>query len=336
MLTSSLKIRSTFQDYDICIGTGITPALFKKAKLQLDIFIPYSTGFEYVSWAASFKNKSPIYSILYGKIVKVFQIKGMKSATYIIAPTYDKLTKSVLKKYNITNVLNWWFPMLYINKNISIPEKLNPIFEQHIQNKDFVLFSHTRHWWRHPHGKKNDLPIKAYAKFLKKTRFKAPILFLMEYGVDVPHTKVLISKLNIERYVVWLPQMKRKDIMPLLNKVDLGFAEFHTGLWGGVTWEFLASGVPNINKIGAIAKQVMLQHNTKLPPIVNASTESEILNIYLDYEKNPKKYKCIGRESKKWFDEMQGLKLSIKYKALINELYQKKKQVSIVSQGVNI
>jgi hypothetical protein len=46
--------------------------------------------------------------------------------------------------------------------------------------------------------------------------------------------------------------------------------------------------------------------------MIHVLSEDDILNVFLDYEQNPKKYKEIGQKSKEWFDENLGLGLAQK------------------------
>jgi len=86
-----------------------------------------------------------------------------------------------------------------------------------------------------------------------------------------------------------------------------------TGL-SSVSYEVLSSSVP------------LVTHNSKITnyfresPIIEALTENDILNVFIDYEKNSKKYQSIGEESGKWFNENLGLGLAKKYVKLIRLL----------------
>ena len=42
------NIKKLISEYDIVIGSGITPALFNQLRLKLDVFYPYSMGIEFV------------------------------------------------------------------------------------------------------------------------------------------------------------------------------------------------------------------------------------------------------------------------------------------------
>ena len=45
-------------EYDICVGSGLSPALFKRIKRKLDIFYPYSIGIEWVGELENLKKLS--------------------------------------------------------------------------------------------------------------------------------------------------------------------------------------------------------------------------------------------------------------------------------------
>lgn len=196
---------------------------------------------------------------------------------------------------------------------------------------DFVVFNHSRqHWKSFNVGlknfdefgglKRNDKLINAFAKYVKCSTFKRPILILFEYGSDVGKTKELIKELKIEKFVKWMPIMDRKNIMFGLSKGTFSTNAFRENITdiGGVCYEFLAAGISHLNNcIEAIENP---KHKFYQSPMIHVLSEDDILNVFLDYEQNPKKYKEIGQKSKEWFDENLGLGLAQKYAELIKLL----------------
>ena len=116
-------------------------------------------------------------------------------------------------------------------------------------------------------NKHNNWLIESFA--VVKTKFinKKLLLILFEYGKDVESSKKLCKKLNIEDSVHWFPTMERKDILCLINKVDVVASEFYTGegiMWGGTGWETLIMGKPLI--IGFNFKKKYFEKLFGFPP----------------------------------------------------------------------
>jgi len=204
-----------------------------------------------------------------------------------------------------------------------------------LKKHDFIVFNHSRQIWcsnpdnlkdfdKYKGNKRNDKTIKAFAKFLKITKFKNPVLVLFEYGPDVECSKKLINELGIQNYVKWIEKSYRKEIMIGLKRASLAVDQVRERICGigGTSYEILASGVPLLTFTnGVIQDKKNLFYNA---PIVEVLTEDDIFNVFIDYEKNPQKYKEIGKKAKEWFDENLGIGLAKKYVKLIELLVKDK------------
>ncbi len=332
LLFNKKILQDTCNQYDLIISCGMASAYLKRAGINSDIIIPYgsdlySIPFKKVRYSLSLD----FFKSLFDSNMAIYQKKAYQNARVITINADSDFYGDPLKKMQI-NWINQSMPMLYNLEN-TLNIELNNYIDQKVLNtldiSDFIVFNHARQYWASNEdnlkdfdkflgAKRNDKVIKAFATFLKNTNFKKPLLALFEYGKDVLASKELIEKLGIEDNVVWFPKSHRKVILMLLKKyANIGTDQFREGLssgFSGVSYEVLASSVP------------LLKHNTNLTeyfkksPVIECLSENDILDIFIDYEKNPQKYKEIGQKSKEWFDEHLGLELAKKYVKLIELL----------------
>ena len=193
-----------------------------------------------------------------------------------------------------------------------------------------MVFSHARQLWvSNPSNlvdykvnggnKRNDRLVRGFAQFLEKSRYKRPLLVLLEYGPDVALTKLLIDELDISAYVAWLPKMNRKKIMPCLRQANIVVDQLRENICGvgGVGYEALSCGLPLVT----YTNQALLDRKSYLynAPIIDALTASDVCNVFLDYECDANKYKVIGDESKVWFNNTLGAGLAKKYIEILQE-----------------
>lgn len=323
------KIFDQFKDYELIISCGVSSAYLERAGVFSDIIIPYGSDLYDIPFRNyRFEISLDFIRSIFWKHQAKYQIKAYNKTKILVSDDGYELYATALEKLNL-KCLNVGIPMLYNFENIDNFE--NQQIWSFLEQYDFVVFNHSRQHWKsyevgledfnHFGGlKRNDKLINAFSKFLKQTLYENPLLVLFEYGPDVDKTKKLINDLNIHQYIRWMPIMQRKNIMYGLSRATLStnaFRENKTDI-GGVCYESFASGVPHINNcIEAIENP---KHKFYQSPMIHALSEDDILNIFLDYEKNTQKYKKIGQESKEWFDEHLGLGLSQKYVTLIQML----------------
>jgi hypothetical protein len=329
---SKKYIKKTFAKYDYIIGSGITPAIFDRCDIKISLFIPYAIGVEWFCdpvFNEKFNSKNMIIKLFASKI-KQKQINGLKKVKQVICA--DNFTKSSLKAIDLfpTTMTS---PMVY-NLNPSVL-KINNYFINNtllkIENSDFVVLSHVRHYWKRPNNiselewirqdKNNDWLINSFSSLINDKKIKNPLLILFEYGKDVSESKKLIKIKNIEKYIIWLPKCHRKEIMFLLEKVDIGVGEFYELseiLFGGTGYEILASGKPLIQGFNFSKSRFSEIYNIPIPPLLDVKLEEDVYMHLNEMALNIKKRNTIGFESKRWFDEYCGIGLAKKWVQLLN------------------
>ena len=316
------KIKKQLSNYQIIIGSGVSPALFEKINLKLDVFYPYSMGIELVQEhqidhalkASNFIRKFII------KSVRNIQIKGIKKTKKILCVD-GGITKFIFKKINVeTKMIT--FPFIYKEeKPQKLPKKISEIIFK-LSQYDISFISHTRHCYinrdeinqeeyNSKHSKHNDWIIYAYDKFIKKNKNISSILLLSEYGEDVIYSKKIIDKLKLNENIIWMPQMKRKELLEIIPSCDVGIGEFYQtpqNLWGGCGLEIMASGKPLIHSFKFNKNEFQQIYGCPPPPICIANTQESIYK-WLDKFGSSKKIKDkISKDTLDWFNEYDGKK----------------------------
>lgn len=200
-----------------------------------------------------------------------------------------------------------------------------------------MVFYHGRQLWasnpdgladfkEHGGNKRNDKVITAFARFVRQTGFKSPVLVMFEYGPDVEASKALIEKEGITDKVIWRPLSTRKEILRELRQADMATEYFRAngcGI-GGTGLEAMACGIPLLTHTnGAIADPA---HHLFEVPIVDVLESHEIYAVFVDYEKNPDKYKQLGAAARRWYDARHGKGCIPRYLDLFDAVIADRKQ----------
>ena len=319
------KIYNEFKDFDYVIACGMSIGLLHASKIKVDIFLPYGADICNLPFLPHYKNLFHFiprffYSLIRGNI----QSNGIKNCKIILCPPYGVI-KNSLKKLKIDNV-SCITSRLYMPEYEGI-ENYNSEQWDFMNDKDFKVFSHTRHLWKtnseHIYSspirdfskkggvKRNDILIKAFARIVRKKLFNNPILILFEYGADVLFSKRLIKELNIEKHVKWMPLMEKKYIFFGLKKATFVVDQFRlSSPSAGVTQEGLSFNIPTITNTGGSHEDPNDPHYQV--PLLHATNEKEVYNHFYDYYKNPNNHQKIIEQSKVWCEKNLGINLAKK------------------------
>jgi len=313
------KLQREFKNrYDLIVSCGLSSAFLKKASINSDVIIPYGSDLYDISVMDLKHSFKDFLRNLYWYKLGYYQRKAYKEARVLMVNLNHSRYKVAVDKLGV-HPINAIVPMVYNKEDYS--QVSNPKFD-FLQEHDFVVFNHARQEWLSQSGtnKGSDKIIKAFAQFRKQTQFKRPILVLFEYGTDVEASKELIEKLNIQKFVRWMPKSHRKEIMSALQKADFGTDQIKKNMsgTGGTANEVLASAVALITHTnGAIEDASSLFYKA---PLVDVLSTKEIVAVFREYEQNPSKYQAIATAAKQWYDENLGIGLAKKYKALFELL----------------
>ena len=332
LLKSGALIRNALREYPFTIGSGLTPALFRKAGLELSIFFPYSAGIEWVGLLPSDGRPfSPTH--LFHRWVRRCQMAGLRRHTrFCTSLDLSGTTEECFHRLGVP-FQPLGIPMVYNREQpapADIPAEIRQAKAQ-MAGRDLVIFSQARHYWR-PRAadpwsmrpgflKRNDLLFRAFAEYLPGARRKNPLLVLLKYGPDVEASQELVTELGIQSRVLWLPRMSRKHLVYLLAGADFVVGEFTgEGIWGGTAWEGLAAGRPVFQAVNYKPEDYRRKAGHELPPLIHVAQVSDIVNHLRRFETVPEEYTEIGRQGAVWFNRHQGIELVRDYVRLLERI----------------
>jgi len=152
--------------------------------------------------------------------------------------------------------------------------------------------------------KGNDRLIRAFARFVKVN--PNSLLIMLKSGVDYKATKALVSDLNISENIKFLDRMEKKDLIEMLNSVNLVADQFDVGAFGGVALEAMACGTPVLTYL---KENLARQCYERLPPIYNCSSEKEIFEALLRAADD--NLSMIGEESREWIENFHDWRIVV-------------------------
>jgi hypothetical protein len=321
-----------YDGYDRFIASGISPATLTRVGLNLDVYYPYSTGVEFLG-AGEFLLKSKarfgINRLLHRMIQKRQKI-GIRKSRYVVS--YDAgLTWETLQEIGIQPVF-LSVPMVYREPLPRDPPGL--ILEDawaRIKDSDFTILHSPRLYWRNPGSisddawaketKNNDWLVRSFSHFIAVRKHIRALLLMVEYGQDVSHTKQLVNELGIEKKVLWLPKMPRKELMWLLSQVSVSSGEFPLiprMIWGGTGWEAFAYGKPLLQGFRFEVGEFEALYGHPPPPMLPANTEEDVFKQLLIVADYPEKAAELGRQAREWFDTHNGVEMAKKWLTLLS------------------
>lgn len=323
---SKLQLGATFSSYDRIISSGYGPAILDKVGRHADIFSPYACGVEGVSRFYAPRLYSIFTRGLY-ELGRIRQIRGLKR-THNILTSDMGMTKDQLSKLGL-DFKPLSMPMVYVEKEL--PESTGDCFIDNIGTTldecEFSVLMHCRLAWNadicaqnHMHSKNNDWVVRAFKTVINEMPNQDSKLVILEYGPDVLNTKKLVRDLELDPHVVWIPRTSRRNLMWLLNRVNVGvgeFIEFPRTIWGGTGWEVLASGKPLLQGFFYEADEYESLFGHPEPPILKVRSENDVVYHLLDMANNQKKSIEIGEASKIWFHTYNGASLAEKWLKLL-------------------
>ncbi len=300
------QIRLDLKDYSVLIGCGYAPAFVEYGGRKLDLFIPYGSDLYEVPFFKVWPAKRNTINNLYPTLQK----KGIENSRNVVFD-YTKEQEPVFEKFNLKGVRQFVFPPVFYTtdynkdniKNFYEQSSLYPVIKKIRTESDLLIIQHSRQSWKNPEdyfsNKRNDILIRAYAKFIETNQNVKSKLILLEYGSDVDESKKLIDSLNISEHVFWLPKSYRKEIFVALSLCDLGVGELGMSfLMYGTVGEFMTMGLPFIHNCD------LKDYKGKYPtlyPVNHAYSEESLLLHFENYLKNKPPYLERAEDSRKWF-----------------------------------
>lgn len=302
-------IQEQLKGFDYIIACGTSPAFLSKAGITLDLLIPYGSDIYLLPFFQFSRNPVYLYKRLY---FQFFQRRGIRNAkSFIMERQLDWVEKRVSSLKMKSHRVFTSIPMVHLPtyENVTSEEvaklKYYKIYKEIRNNHDLVIFHHSRHSWKNPHDKfelkGNDILFRGFAEFLKINTYSKACIVTLEYGDEVADSKDLICSLGIDNNVFWLPKQDRKELMMGLSLSDLVVGElFNSFNLYGITAEALQMGKP------IMQKRIDSEFSNDYPslhPIIYADSVDSVCEGILKYVENPAKYKDIGLQGRKWYQE---------------------------------
>ena len=299
-----------FKNYDICIGSGLTPYYFNKWGLELDVFLPYGSDLYELPFKKKWEFnsiKSFLIILLHNLFIYYGQKKGILSTKRIFTINHIKSISDALKKLKRVS-LPFSTPMVYLERQT--PEiDLNKYLDiEKLQSFELKVISHSRQAWGYSSkhdSKGNDVLIKGFSLYVKNNPNACLILF--EYGPSVEKSKMLIAKLGIEEKVIWVRKMPRKLIHLIIKKyADIGADQFESGYIGATTYELMAHGIPVMSYLNLSSNEFEKKLLRPSPPIINTSSAEEVSKALHSIHKKSESYTMLSKKTKNYFDKYLG------------------------------
>lgn len=332
---SCSKLASYFSEYDSFVGSGISPAIFSRIKKKLTIFYPYSTGIEWVGEAGTVKKLSKInLENPFRRYIKKKQLEGIRNAKVCISTSGADITEDVFKNNNIPfkRIL---VPLFYNLENTkkNLDDKLVLSLIEKTKSSEFKIFSHMRHFWI-PNdklyldtdfetiNKNNDWLILSFAKFIIKHPFSKALLLLVDWGKDAQISKKLCKELGIEKSVLWLPLLSRRQVTAIMAICDVCCGDFTVSkgvIWGAVAYETLANGKPLLQSFNFNNGEFQKLFGFPPPTMLDVKSENDVYEhlskMYYDKDAMLE----LGKSGLEWFNNYHGKKLATKWVNLLKE-----------------
>jgi len=154
--------------------------------------------------------------------------------------------------------------------------------------------------------KRNDLLIRAFARFVRKGIARTPVLLIPDRGdsPDVAVARALVAQLDIGSHVAWLrPPMRtgytRGEMVSFYRIADVVADDFGAGWFGAVALEALAMERPVVTYLDEAAMRVLYPWH----PMLSASTEDELVELLTRLHGAPELRRDIGRRGRDWIEE---------------------------------
>ena len=310
------ELHQIFKGFDFYIGNGMAPAYLNKAGIFLDVFIPYGVGIEYTYRVV----KTNLFESIKEKVVAFTQQSAIRRNVGVVCTADDSTINKSISLGKKT--MKYAIPMVYnLEETIDIvpSENVSDIIKK-ISSYTFSVFSHVSHVSRNSliyDIKRNDVLIESFSKYINANPNHNSALFLLEYGDDVQYSKNLINSLGIESSVIWLPLMKRKELMMIIRNVSMGAGEFGGYFWGGTGWEFLSKGKLFFQFVDLDDFQLSEMISMPVPHFINTNNIESIAQKMEYYYGNNDELMKLGSENKTWFNKYAGIDLAAKYVALL-------------------
>ena len=157
-----------------------------------------------------------------------------------------------------------------------------------------LFFSPTRHQWKSPNVKGNDIFIRAAARIAPDSDFK---LVLVEWGQEVAASKVLIEELGLSSKVEWVQSMSKADLWKCYCTCHAVVDQFIVPALGGVGFESMVLGR---RLITAIDQEQTALFFGEAPPCLSAGSVDQCASRMREVIEDPSDSRGRGEAARRW------------------------------------
>lgn len=308
----SFKVKDIVEvlsNYNFIICCGSSAAFIAKAKIKIDIFLPYGSDIYSLPFIQFAKN--PI--IFFKRIVFAFyQRKGIENARMVICEKQADKVEKKIQKLNIgQRRIRKSIPIIHLPTYADFERKAEGNLKYYSEYKklrekyDLLVFHPVRHSWKNPidplETKGNNFLFEGFAKFkLLYPSIKACII-TFEYGAEVVDSKSLSYQLGIAKDVYWFPLQSRKEIMGGIYQSDIVVGELKDSFnLYGVVIEAIAMSKPILHS------RVDSDFENDYPSLYSslfANSPELVCERLSDYIKDPEYFKSLSKRNVSWYQE---------------------------------
>jgi glycosyltransferase involved in cell wall biosynthesis len=318
------KIFDIFNEYDYIVTSGYGPAILNRSGVKCDVFSPHSIGLDGIGRLGYAPPLSRIFQRLIFEIARFNQIAALKNAKLIFIS--DKgLTTENARKLNLSHkIKDFQMPMVYVEDldyNSTGDAIIDSIGDEIMKTKytimmhSFIAYGYDTIKKSNKISKNNDWLLTGFSEFLKLYPNIDAKLVIVEYG-DVTRARSLAEDLELTKHIIWVPKTSRNNILWLLNKVSVGtgeFIEIKNTMWGSTGLEVMAVGKPLLQGFNFDQGEYERAFGHPEPPLLKVRSHTDITNHLIDLVENPQKANSLGRKTREWYEEYNGLNLAKKW-----------------------
>ncbi len=267
-----LKTKCKKNNYNFGFAMGVWPILFNSLSL------PYI-------WMCA---GSDVREVLTGNsLLSIMLRRSLKRCKGIITPADDTMLK----------ILYDFFPKekIFVIPNYPIDTKMYT--PKNIPQASFTIYHPSRHLWHskmNSESKANDLLIKAVSRLSKEHNVK---LVMAEWGIDLKHSKDLITQLGLTDFIEWHGMVKKPKMIEYYQNSDCVVDHVGWGMVSQTTLEGLACGKPTLANMSSSVERLFPDI-----PAFNVGSEEDCYNKLKKLIEDKEFYQKTASYSREWID----------------------------------
>ncbi|MEM7394479.1 MAG: glycosyltransferase, partial [Verrucomicrobiota bacterium] len=129
-------------------------------------------------------------------------------------------------------------------------------------------------------------------------------LIMVEKGIpDEKIAREIMDEEGITDRVQWIGQMERRHLVDGFRAADITVEKLGSGVFGSTGLEALACGCPLMSFVRTEDEDETFWCPSNLPPVINVSSQNEIVEALTRYARARDELKAVGEASRSWFVE---------------------------------